>query len=95
MEQIIQNATDEALATAATLLRAIGEASIPEDVAHAVYDFHHELAALSGNVLPPFCTTPLSRKVCTYGPFPSKKRARKNVRCKDTALSGTPEQGYD
>ena len=53
MEQVIQNATDEELVSVATLLHAIEEATMPEDVAHAVYAFHHELAALSGNMLLP------------------------------------------
>jgi len=53
MEQVIQNATDEELASVSTQLHAIEAATMPEDVALAVYDFHHELAALSGNMLLP------------------------------------------
>ena len=53
MEQVIQNATDEELASVAPLLRAIEDASLAEDAACAVYAFHHELAALSGNMLLP------------------------------------------
>ena len=53
MNLVIQNATEEELTSVATLLHAIEEAKLPEDVANAVYDFHHELAALSGNMLLP------------------------------------------
>ena len=35
------------------MLDAIKQASTPEDAAERVYDFHHELAVLSGNVLMP------------------------------------------
>lgn len=53
MELVIQSATDEELATIAPLLDAIGAAKTPEDAAEAVFSFHHELAALSGNMLLP------------------------------------------
>lgn len=53
MELVIQNATDRELASVAPLLQAIEEAKLPEDAADAVYAFHHELAALSGNMLLP------------------------------------------
>lgn len=53
MELVIQNATDQELASVAPLLHAIEEAKLPEDAADAVYTFHHELAALSGNMLLP------------------------------------------
>lgn len=53
MELVIQNATDEELASVAPMLQAIEEARLPEDAANAVYAFHHELAALSGNMLLP------------------------------------------
>ena len=53
MELVIQNATDEELTSVALLLQAIEEARLPEDAANAVYAFHHELAALSGNMLLP------------------------------------------
>ena len=53
MELVVQNATDAELAGIAPLLNAIGEAHTPEDTADAVYAFHHELAALSGNMLLP------------------------------------------
>lgn len=53
MELVIQNATDQELASVAPLLHAIEEAKLPEDAADAVYAFHHELAALSGNMLLP------------------------------------------
>lgn len=53
MELVIQNATDRELASVAPLLQAIEEAILPEDAADAIYAFHHELAALSGNMLLP------------------------------------------
>ena len=53
MELVIQNATDRELASVAPLLQAIEEAKLPEDAADAIYSFHHELAALSGNMLLP------------------------------------------
>lgn len=53
MELVIQTATDAELAGITPLLNAIGEAHTPEDTADAVYAFHHELAALSGNMLLP------------------------------------------
>lgn len=53
MELVIQTATDEELAGIAPLLDAIGTAKTPEDTADAVFAFHHELAALSGNMLLP------------------------------------------
>lgn len=53
MELVIQNATDLELASVAPLLQAIEEAKLPEDAADAIYAFHHELAALSGNMLLP------------------------------------------
>ena len=53
MELVIQNATDRELASVAPLLQAIEEAKLPENAADAIYAFHHELAALSGNMLLP------------------------------------------
>ena len=53
VEQVIQTATDEELADLSELLHTIEEAAEPEDAANAVYAFHHELAALSGNMLLP------------------------------------------
>ena len=53
MELVIQNATDRELASVAPLLQAIEEAKLPENAADAIYTFHHELAALSGNMLLP------------------------------------------
>lgn len=53
VEQVIRNATDGELASVAELLQAIEKANTPEDAANAVYAFHHELAALSGNMLLP------------------------------------------
>lgn len=53
MELVIQSASDEDLAGIAPLLDAIATAKTPEDTADAVFAFHHELAALSGNMLLP------------------------------------------
>ena len=53
VELVIQNATEKELAAIAPLLSAIDEAKEPQDAAEAVYAFHHELAALSGNMLLP------------------------------------------
>lgn len=53
MKLVIEQTTDEQLAAAAPLLEAIGSAATPEEAAEAVYDFHHELAVLSGNMLLP------------------------------------------
>lgn len=53
MELVIRSASDEELAGIAPLLDAIGAAETPEDTANAVFAFHHELAALSGNMLLP------------------------------------------
>lgn len=53
MELVIRTATDEELSGVAPLLDAIGAAATPENVADAVFAFHHELAALSGNMLLP------------------------------------------
>lgn len=53
MEQVIQNASDEELASVSEFLRDIENAAAAEDAANAVYAFHHELAALSGNMLLP------------------------------------------
>lgn len=53
MELVIRTATDEELSGVAPLLDAIGAAATLENVADAVFAFHHELAALSGNMLLP------------------------------------------
>ena len=53
MEQVIVSATDEELSKAALLLEQIAAAKTPETAAEAVFAFHHELAALSGNMLLP------------------------------------------
>ena len=53
MELVIQNASDRELEHVGTLLDAIGAAKRPEETAEAVFTFHHELAALSGNMLLP------------------------------------------
>lgn len=53
MEQVIDTATDEELSAVAPLLDAIAAAESPDAAAEAVFTFHHELAALSGNMLLP------------------------------------------
>ena len=53
MELVIRNATDAELTGIAPLVAAIDAGSNPQEVAEAVYAFHHELAALSGNMLLP------------------------------------------
>jgi len=53
MELIVQNTSDAELEQLAPLITAMEEAASPEDTAEAVYAFHHELAALSGNMLLP------------------------------------------
>lgn len=53
VEQVIQNASEEELTALSPVLERIGEARQPEDVAEAVFAFHHELAVLSGNMLLP------------------------------------------
>ena len=53
MELVIQNTADSELEQLAPLVGAIDGAREPEAVAEAVYAFHHELAALSGNMLLP------------------------------------------
>lgn len=53
MEQVIAVASDRELGDAAVFLDAIGGAESPEEVAEAIFRFHHELAVLSGNILLP------------------------------------------
>ncbi len=53
VEQIIQHTSDAELADIAPFLDAIQTAKDPADTAEAVFAFHHELAALSGNMLLP------------------------------------------
>ena len=53
MEQVASQATDRELAELSPLLDRIGEAGTPEETAEAVFEFHHELAVLSGNMLLP------------------------------------------
>jgi DNA-binding FadR family transcriptional regulator len=53
MKLVIEQTTDEQLAGVAPLLEAIDNADTPERAAEAVYNFHHELAVLSGNMLLP------------------------------------------
>lgn len=53
VELIVQTASQEELEGLAPLLEAISAAAAPEQCARAVFDFHHELAVLSGNMLLP------------------------------------------
>ncbi len=53
MELVIDKASDEQLAEVSRLVEAIGEAKSPEESAEAVFEFHHELAVLSENMLLP------------------------------------------
>lgn len=53
MEQVIRTASDAELEAVAPLLDDIEAAATHEDTAEAVFAFHHELAALSGNMLLP------------------------------------------
>lgn len=53
MELVIHSASDAELAGLSAFLDAIGAARSPEDTAQAVFALHHELAALSGNMLLP------------------------------------------
>ena len=53
MTLVIQRCSDQELEALSPLLDRIGAAARPEKIAGAVYDFHHELAVLSGNMLLP------------------------------------------
>ena len=53
LQMVIENASDEDLDSLAPYAAAIGDPGTPEETAHAVYLFHHELAVLSGNMLLP------------------------------------------
>lgn len=53
MEEVVACTSDAELATVTPLLDAVGAAETPADAAEALYAFHHELAALSGNSLLP------------------------------------------
>lgn len=53
MQLVIEKATDEELQAVAPLVEAIGSAGTPEESADAVFEFHHELAVISGNMLLP------------------------------------------
>lgn len=53
MQLVIERATDGELQGMASFVEAIGAAHTPEDLAEAVFEFHHELAVLSGNMLLP------------------------------------------
>lgn len=53
MELVIDNVSDEQLAGVEQLLESIGNAKTPEESAEAVFEFHHELAVLSENMLLP------------------------------------------
>ena len=54
MELVIHSASEEELSGLGAYLDAIGEAAFPEEAAEAVFSLHHELAALSGNMLLPY-----------------------------------------
>lgn len=56
VDMVINNATDEELATLAPLVESIDQAAQkkdPEKTADRAFAFHHELAVLSGNILLP------------------------------------------
>ena len=53
LRQVIERVSLAELEALAPLLEAIRTASAPEEAAELTYDFHHELAVLSGNVLMP------------------------------------------
>lgn len=53
MQLVIERATDKELQNISSLVESIGTAQTPEDCAEAVFEFHHELAVLSGNLLLP------------------------------------------
>ena len=53
MELVIHSASEEELSGLGAYLDAIGEAASPEEAAEAVFSLHHELAAISGNMLLP------------------------------------------
>ena len=53
MKLVIENCSNEDLKKVAPLLEAIYSASLVEDIANAIFAFHHELAVLSGNMLLP------------------------------------------
>lgn len=53
MELVIHSASGEELSDLGVYLDAIAEAASPEETAEAVFSLHHELAALSGNMLLP------------------------------------------
>ena len=53
LRQVIEQVPLSELEALAPLLEAIRTAASPEEAAERTYDFHHELAVLSGNVLMP------------------------------------------
>ena len=53
MQLVIERAANEEIQSVGALVDAIGAAQTPEDSAEAVFEFHHELAVLSGNMLLP------------------------------------------
>ena len=59
MQLVIERTTDEELHGMLPFVEAIGAAHTPEDLAEAVFDFHHELAVLSGNMLLPLAARPI------------------------------------
>jgi DNA-binding FadR family transcriptional regulator len=50
---VLENVSMNVLENLSPMLEAIQTAETPDDAAERVYDFHHELAILSGNVLMP------------------------------------------
>lgn len=79
MELVVQNATDQELASVAPLLWAIEAAPLPEDAADAVYRFHHELAALSGNMLLPLLYHSFKPESLYLWTISIKKDGKKNL----------------
>ena len=53
LRQVVERVSIAELEPLSEKLDAIQEAATPEEAAERVYDFHHELAVLSGNVLMP------------------------------------------
>lgn len=76
MEQVIQCATEDELAGIAPLLDAVGTAKDPNGAAEAVFAFHHELAAISGNMLLPLL----------YHSFKSESLYLWSIGCKLTGI---------
>ncbi len=81
MEQVIETASDEELSALAPLLDSIGSARSPESAAEAVFALHHELAALSGNMLLPLL----------YHSFKPESLYLWSIGCKLTGIRGMYE----